>query len=269
MFEKMFIPVANCKEGRGIKRAILAFRNLGVESLILFHVQEGGLFFRKSGQSWFQCQLKEEFEKEGIEVKTETGNGHTATAIAERALFENVYAIYLKARKKWNIETLLLGSVSRDLLRLTDVPTFVHKKRPQIPPDGTGIRHRELVILYATDLEKASYRPLPYVKDFKGAKCYILHIRDRRADPISERMWKKRVDEELSDLEEELRADFTEVLSEQRIGDPATEVVNTSDRINADIIVMGRKEPSFFSAPMGSTAERIVNNSAASIFLVP
>jgi len=269
MFEKTLIPVANCEDGKELKRVIITLKDLGMNSVILFHVQEGGLLFGKKGLSWLKCSLKEDLEKEGLEVETLTGNGHTATAIAETALFENVYAVYLKARKKWNVETLFLGSVSRDILRLTDVPTFVHKIRPQIPVDGGAIRHRELVIVYATDLEKASYRPLPYLKEFKGAKCYILHIRKRRADPLSERMWKERVEEELSKLEEELRPDFGEVISEQRVGDPATEVLHTSERINADIIVMGRKEPSFFSAPMGSTAERIVNESAASIFLVP
>lgn len=268
MFERTLIPVAKGEKTEEIIKITDTLANLGMNSAVIFNVHEPESIFSKNSYSWFD-NMMEELEGAGLPVEAKTGTGHTASAIAEAAMFENADAVYMKTRRKWHIETMLLGSVSRDLLRMTEIPTFVHKVRPSLQEDREGIKKEGFTILYATDLGKASYRPLPYVKEFKGALCYILHIRDRRADPYSERRWKEKTDSELRIIEEELRPYYREVVSEQRIGNPATEVINTSERINADIVIMGRKPPTFFSAPMGSTAERIVNELKASIFLVP
>jgi len=268
MFEKTLIPVAYGERPEELRKAGTILKSLGASSVCLYHVNEPGSFFRGADLSWLTL-LAEALEETGLVVEIKMGDGHIASAIAETALLEGVDGIYMKAKRRWHIETMLLGSVSRDLLRLADVPVFVHKVRPRLPDDGAEPGHSDLAVLYATDLDETSARPLPYVMEFRGAWCHVLHVRGRMADPLAERVRREAVDEQLNAVAEELRPYFERVTAEQRIGDPAAQVLHVSDRIEADVVVLGRKSPAFLSAPMGYTAERIVTGSSASIFLVP
>lgn len=268
MFEKTLMPVAYGERPEEVGKAGGLLTNLGVRSTCLYHVNEPGSFFRGADLSWLTL-LAEALEETGLIVEVKTGEGHIASSIAETALLEGVDSIYLKAKRRWHIETMLLGSISRDLLRLADVPVFVHKVRPRLPDGGAELDRSDLTILYATDLDEASARPLPYVMEFQGAWCHLLHVRGRMADPTTEEVQREAVDKQLHAVAEELRPYFGRVTFEARIGNPAAEVLHVSDQIEADVIVLGRKSPAFLSAPMGDTAERIVTGSRASIFLVP
>ncbi|MDN5340649.1 MAG: hypothetical protein PWQ30_1758 [Euryarchaeota archaeon] len=268
MFEKTLIPVAYGERPEEVRKAGTILKTLGANSVCLYHVNEPGSFFRGADLSWLTL-LSEALEETGLVVEVKTGEGHIASAIAETALLEGVDGIYMKAKRRWHIETMLLGSVSRDLLRLADVPVFVHKVRPRLPDDGADPAQSDLNVLYATDLDEASARTLPYVMEFAGAWCHVLHVRGRMADPLAERVRREAVERELGTVAEELRPYFGRVTVEQQIGDPAAQVLYVSDQIEADVVVLGRKSAAFLSAPMGYTAERIVTGSRASIFLVP
>jgi nucleotide-binding universal stress UspA family protein len=268
MLEKVLIPVAYGERPEELRKAGKILKSLGASSVCLYHVNEPGSFFRGADLSWLTL-LAEALEESGLAVEVKMGDGHIASAIAETALLEGVDGIYMKAKRRWHIETMLLGSISRDLLRLADVPVFVHKIRPHLSDDGAEIDRSDLKILYATDLDEASTPPLPYVMEFRGAWCHVLHVRRRMADPLAERVRRETVDRELGTVAEKLHPYFGRVTIEQRIGDPAAEVLYVSDQIEADVVVLGRKSPAFLSAPMGGTAERIVTGSRASIFLVP
>lgn len=268
MFENTLIPVAYGERPEELRKIGETLKNFGARSICLYHVNESGSLFRGSDISWFML-LQEVLEEVGLAVEVKRGDGHIASSISEAALFQGCDEIYLKAKRRWHLRTILLGSISQDLLRLSDVPVFVHKIRPRLPDGGAGLSREDLIVLYATNLDAASVRPIPYIKEFHGARCHILHARERMADPATERRRRDAVAEELHALEEELHPYFGLVTSEQRIGDPATQVLHISDWINADVVVLGRKNPTFLSAPMGDTAERVVNESKASIFLVP
>ena len=268
MFEKMLIPVAYGERPEELRKVGKILKSLGASSVCLYHVNEPGSFFRGADLSWLTL-LSEALEETGLTVEVKMGGGHIASAIAETALLEGADGIYMKAKRRWHIETMLLGSVSRDLLRLADVPVFVHKVRPRLPDDGAEPDRSDLNVLYATDLDETSNRLLPYVMEFAGAWCHVLHIRGRMADPLAERVRREAVDRELGTVAEELRPYFERVTFEQRIGDPAGQVLYVSDQIEADVVVLGRRSAAFLSAPMGYTAERIVTGSKASIFLVP
>lgn len=269
MFEKTLIPVAYGERPEEIAKIGRFLRTFGSASICLFTVGESDSFFRGSDLSWLSI-LKEALEEVGVNVEMKTGSDHIASAIAEAALHGGVDEIYMKAKRRWQIRSILLGSVSRDLLRLTDTPVFVHKVRPLLPGKGEGFIGREdLIVLYATDFDEASNRSLPYVMEFRGGWCHILHVRGRQADPVSEQRKKNSVQKQLSSIGEELRPYFARVTSEERIGNPASEVLFVSEQISSDVIVLGRSRPAFLSSPMGDTAERIVNGSKASIFLVP
>ena len=268
MFENTLIPVAYGERPEELKKIGVTLKNFGASSVCLYHVHESGSFFRASDISWLML-LQEVLEEVGLSIEVKRGNGHIASSIVEAALFQGSDEIYLKAKRRWHLRTMLLGSVSRDLLRLSDVPVFVHKIRPRLPDGDEGLRHEDLIVLYATNLDETSARPIPYIKEFHGARCHILHVRNRMADPSTERRRRDTVAQDLQTMEEEITPYFKHVSTEQRIGDPSTQVLKVSEWLKADVVVIGRKKSTFFSAPMGGTAERIVNESKASIFMVP
>ena len=268
MLEKTLIPVAYGERAGELEKIGKFLEGLGTRSICLFHVNEPASLFRGTDPSWL-TRLAEALRETGLAVDVRMGDGHIASAIAEAALLEGVGGIFMKTKRRWHIETVLLGSVSRDLLRLSDLPVFVQKVRPRLAGDEGKPEHEDLKILYATDLDEASTRLLPYMMEFRGAWCHILHVRRRRADPMAERRREKAVDEELQRTAEDLRPYFERVTVEQRIGNPATQVLHVSEQIGADVIALGRRRQAFLSAPLGATAERIVTGSQASIFLVP
>ncbi|MFA5614713.1 MAG: universal stress protein [Methanoculleus sp.] len=268
MFKKTLIPVAYGERPGELGRIGKFLEDLGSRSICLFHVDEPASLFRGADPSWL-TRLAGALGETGLAVEVRRGDGHIASAIAEAALLEEVDGIFMKTKRRWHIETVLLGSVSRNLLRLSDVPVFIQKARPRLSSDGNEPGREDMKILYATDLDEASTRLLPYMMGFQGAWCHILHVRGRRADPAAERQRGKVVDEEMHRTAEDLRPYFDRVTTEQRIGNPATQVLHVSEQIGADVIALGRRRRAFFSAPLGATAERIVTGSKASIFLVP
>ncbi|RQD80861.1 MAG: universal stress protein [Methanocalculus sp. MSAO_Arc2] len=269
MFEKTLIPVAYGEKPEELEKIGKILRTFESQSICLIHVSEGSSFLSDSDDTWLK-ELKEILEEIGYTVEIRMGHDHIASAIADAALQEGVDEIYIKSKRRWHIETMLLGSIARDLVRLSDIPVFVHKLRPRLPGPEDGVISRlDLIILYATEFDEASIRPIPYLKDFRGARCHIVHIRQRRADPVSEQIQKDDIEKRLRAVEEELGPYYPEVTSEQRVGNPAKEILRIAEEIRADVIVLGRRRRAFLAAPMGETPEMIVIGSKASIFLVP
>src|SRR5690554_3973337 len=112
MFEKTLIPVAYGERPEEVRKAGKILKTLGANSVCLYHVNEPGSFFRGADLSWLTL-LSEALEETGLVVEVKTGEGHIASAIAETALLEGADGIYMKAKRRWHIETMLLGSVSR------------------------------------------------------------------------------------------------------------------------------------------------------------
>lgn len=269
MFEKTLIPVAYGERPEELEKVGKVLKSLGTTTISLFHVNEPGSLFRRTNPSWL-THLAEALEGVGLTVEINRGDGHIASTIAEAAITEGADGIYMKAKRRWHIETMLLGSVSRDLLRLADLPIFVQKVRPRLSSSEEESFHSNLRVLYATDLDETSARfLLPHIKGLQGAWCHVLHVRRRMADPTSELIQQDSVNRDLCTVAEELRSHFGRVTTEAKIGNPASQVLHVSEQIEADIITLGRRKPAFFSVPMGKTAERIVIGSKASIFLVP
>lgn len=268
MFEKTLVPVAFGEKPEELRKTGQFLKGMGARLVCLYHVDDAGSLFPGSDIPWL-CLLQEALEEAGLATEVLRGSGPVAQSIAETALFQGCDAIYLKAKRRWHLSTTLLGSVAQDLLRISDVPVFVHKARPGLPDGGDGIHRDELVVLYATGLDVGTIRPLPFLREVGGARCHILHVRDRMADSSTDRRMRDVTGDKLRMVTDDLAAYYGQVSSEQRIGVPATQVLHVAERLEVDVIVLGRNTPAFLSAPMGETGEMVVNASKASVCLVP
>ncbi|HDR72995.1 MAG TPA: universal stress protein, partial [Methanoculleus sp.] len=108
MFEKTLVPVASGERPGELRKIGSILKSLGSGSVCLFHVNEAVSFFRGSDLSWLG-PLAQALEDAGLSVEMKTGTGHIASAIAEAALMEGVDAVYMKAKRRWHLETMLLG----------------------------------------------------------------------------------------------------------------------------------------------------------------
>ena len=268
MFEKTLVPVAFGERPEELRKVGLFLKHMGARSVCLYHVDDAVSLLPGSDIPWL-LHLQAALEEVGLATEVLRGNGPVAQSIAETALFQGCDAIYLKAKRRWHLPTTLLGSVAQDLLRISDVPVFVHKTRPCLADGGVGMLRDELVVLYATDLDAVTIRPVPSLRGFGGARCHILHVRDRMADSVTDRRMRDATGDKLRTAADDLSAYFGQVSSEQRIGEPATQVLHVAERLGADVIVLGRNTPAFVPAPMGETGEIVVNASKASVYLVP
>lgn len=268
MFERTLVPVAYGERPEELRTIGVMLKNYGVRSVCLYHVDESGSLFPGSDLPWLML-LQEALEEVGLATEVKRGTGSVAPSIAETAMFQGCDGICLRGKRRWHLQTTRLGGVAQGLLRISDVPVFVHKIPPHLPDGEEGRGRDERIVLYVTSLDAASVRPLPCLMEFGGARCHVLHVRERVDDPSTDHMRRDAIDDALNTVLRDLSPYFDRVSSEQRIGAPARQVLHVAERLKADVIVLGRDTPEFLSGPMNDPAELIVNASKASVCLVP
>lgn len=204
---------------------------------------------------------------QGIAHKEYVENGAVTEVLHEFADKWKIDLIVLGTHGRRGLQKLLLGSVAEDIFRhapcpvMTIGPQVIHRMGPE------DLRH----ILYATDFGEDAGRALPYalsLAEEHHAKLTLLHAAPPEPDVVQ--LWdalpaiekaeaQARAEAELRRLIPEDAALVTHPDYQIEFGDPASVIVNTANRIDADVIVLGVKRPMPLSTHLHSgTAYRVV-----------
>jgi nucleotide-binding universal stress UspA family protein len=264
LFKSVLFPVTSKYTLSEIEARVSFISSLGANTYKLLHVLQNG------------DESKEKALKRlshTAEILKETGNtfyamvteGLPAKEISRIASMENLDYIYIPGKSKNIIRRSLLGSTANDVVRLTEKPTFVHKKRPNI-----WKQEPLRTVIFATDFGEAAGRALPYVMELAKhiEKVVILNVGGRSADPQTEKKRLQYVDGKLEYLKEQLSTCYALVEMHARIGFPGR-VIHEYSKHDTDLVVIGRFNMSPFSKVMGSTAEYVTSNVNCSILLIP
>ncbi len=265
MFNRILQPVDLGESISEIKIKSSFVNRLSDKEIILVHVLNPGLGSEDQAKSRLY-HISDELNKIGINTRVRLCSGHVASEIVKTALDEEAGMIYLPASKKNFLVSTLMGSTTHDVLRLTEVPVFVHKQRPVI----TKTESLKRVIL-ATDFQEAAQRAWPYVKmlgDFIP-ELIILHVGERAADPYTEQVRRENVQARLNELKEKFKDDFDSIRQLTRIGSPARHIIEAVDDTDAELVVLGRLNEPFLSRIMGSTCSRVASSVKSSVLLIP
>ncbi|WP_028573022.1 universal stress protein [Desulfonatronum lacustre] len=237
----------------------------GGREIVLVHVMNPGLGDKDMVQSRL-AHLADELNQVGIQAKSVVTQGHVASEITRTAMELAADVIYLPASRKNVLVSSLLGSTTEDVIRLSDIPVFIHKQRPVLV--RTEKVHN---IVFATDFRKAASRVWLYVRMLGRfvSKLTILHVGERASDPDTEQLRRENVEMLLNELRAKFTDDFQEVALISRIGSPAKHIIDVVEQIQADLVVLGRLNEPFPSKLLGSTCSRVTSGVSSSVLLIP
>lgn len=265
MFEKALFPVELSQTMEEILVRVKFAGQLGTRHLHLLHVLSPGLGNRKQALRKlddFGVMLR----SFGYGISLDVQEGFPPTLICETARENDIDFIFLPWREKTKMYRAFLGSTAKDVVRLTDKPTFVFKYHPQ-SVEGDAIKR----VLYPTDFGQAAERAEPFVRALGNpdSKLILVHVGERAADPFSEERRTTEAVQRLMALKESFASCFQSVEIHQTTGVPGKKIIKRAKENDAHLIVMGRFNDSPLRKIMGTTAVEVADKVRCSLLLIP
>jgi nucleotide-binding universal stress UspA family protein len=200
-----------------------------------------------------------------LRIDTRVRSGSPAFEIALTGQEEAADFIYFPWKRKNWIQRTLIGSTTRDVIRLSNLPVFVFKQR-LVDTSADAFR-----ILYPTAFKETDRYVIPYL-EYSGLSAddlILLHVRDRAPDPTAERRQQEWCNRNLERLSTEVRDNYRQVESREGVGNPRKVIPRTARREGISLLVLGKSDQEdALSAMMGSVAEEVANSAPCSVFIV-
>ncbi|MFW5738295.1 MAG: universal stress protein [Spirochaetota bacterium] len=201
----------------------------------------------------------------GIGVELLVKSGSPALEITRTAWEIGAGFIYFPYKRKSWIQQTLVGSTTKDVIRLTSLPVFVFRQRLASAPDDP------LRIVYPTAFGDTDREAVPYLQypGLAAEQLILLHVRERAPDPAAERRRRETCDANLQRLSDEVAGNYAGVSSLQIVGNPRRAIPRVARRENAGLLVVGKSDRSGgLSAVMGSVAGELAKSAPCSVFIV-
>lgn len=266
MFQSALIPIS-FRESTAKLRGLFEFLHyFGTQRAELLHVISSGHGERNLRRLETVRELLLE-NADGIEVATRVTSGSAAMEISRvaREIGASFVSVPWK-RKNW-LQRTLVGSTTKDIIRLSDHPLFIYK--------GFGTRSVgekvPFVVLYATALGGSDETVLPFLNwsGLAADPVVLVHVGPRAPDPVAEERRKEEVDESLRRLAERCNGSSGEVEMLNLTGSPGRAIRQAARRRQANLLVIGKSERSAgLTGSLGSTAATIAYNASQSVFIV-
>ncbi len=261
MFGRGLVPVS-LRESSSRLTAMLGFlRSLGCEEALLLHVVSGASGNRSRRRLEALCAEVDA----GIPLDTKVVAGSPATEIVRCARTDGADFIAIPwTRKNW-LQRTLVGSTTRDVVRLSDHPVFIYK--------NDRVEETAPTVLYATALGQGDELVLPLFESagIRADRLILLHVGRRAPDPPAEQSRKAAVITSLDELARRCEAMVPDRTVDPRdvTGSPRQQIVRTARRENADLVVLAKSERTGeLSDILGSTAEAVAYNARQSVLIV-
>lgn len=265
MFETALFPL-NFNETESRIEEMLAFLgHFGTRHVYLLHVVEFGVAAAGRAERHLR-RIEKTVREKGLEPRVLVRNGSAANEIVRAAEEEEAdYICFTWKRKSW-IQRSILGSTTKDVIRLSDKPVFVQKRGRPVPEPG------RMSVLYATDFQATDANVSPYLR-FSGLaakQLWLIHVGERAPDPQAEANRTALVQDNLERLANEFSENFEQCDIISTVGNPRREVVREARRLGADLIVLGKADVrGTLGAVLGSTAEEMPHSAKSSVLIIP
>jgi len=196
-------------------------------------------------------KLVQDFSEAGIEVETTLRQDHRPhTALLSLAEEHETDLIVAGTHSKWGLERLVLGSTAEELIRNSTCPVLTVGPHAKLPPEGPLVFR---TIVYATDFSsqaaKAAIFALSFAQD-SGAHIYLCHIAAESASQEEQVSLDARFKTALNRMIPESVFEWCTPETVVRHGDPAPAILELAEKVNADLIVLGARNASFWLTPI-------------------
>ena len=201
----------------------------------------------------------------GMTIDVRVRSGSPAFEISLTAREEGADFIYFPWKRKNWIQRTLVGSTTKDVIRLSNLPIFVFKQRRARATDDA------FRILYPTNFKDTDRYVVAYLQ-YRGLaadELVLLNVHDRAPDPTAESRQESWCRENLSRLTGEVEENFREVEPVAMTGSPRRVIPRVARRNGTDLVILGKSDQeSALSAMLGSVAEEVANSAPCSVFIV-
>ena len=279
MFEKVLIPTDFSKHARKVVEC--AGEIPGVKEIVLLSVISRSAITRV----WDPVAEIKEVEKKlieekkfiaapGIDVKVRAVSvleGEVASAIQKVAEEEKVSLVAMGARGKSLISSVLLGSVSRNVLRFGDTHLLV--MRYKVLEDGDMEKHcaRLLAkVLFPTDFSQPAEVALSFLKNIPGIGELIL------LNVVSTGETEEEIDakvaeatQKINEISDELAKGGMKVTSKVIVGHPVDEIRSFAEKEDVSLIALSSQgSVAIKKGRIGSTAYDVANSAARPVLIL-
>jgi nucleotide-binding universal stress UspA family protein len=279
MFEKVLIPTDFSKHARKVVEC--AGEIPGVKEIVLLGVISRSVITRV----WDPVAELREVEKKlieekkfiaapGIDVKVRAVSvleGEVANAIQKVAEEEKVSLVAMGARGKSLISSVLLGSVSRNVLRFGDTHLLV--MRYKVLEDGNMEKHCARIlakVLFPTDLSQPAEVALSFLKNIPGIGELIL------LNVVSTGETEEEIDakvaeatQKINEISDELAKGGMKVTSKVIVGHPVDEIRSFAEKEDVSLIALSSQgSVAIKKGRIGSTAYDVANSAARPVLIL-
>ena len=192
-------------------------------------------------------KLQRDFSASGIDVHTTLPEGHPPhQALLRFARQHEPELIVAGTHSRGGLERLVLGSTAEELIRNAACPVLTVGPHARCPGPGP-LAFRTIV--YATDFSvqasKAAVYALSFAQD-SGAHLYFCHIAAAEATAAENKELDAMFNAALNKMIPESVYEWCSPQTVVRHGHPAAAILELADNVNADLIVLGARNASFW-----------------------
>lgn len=192
-------------------------------------------------------RLEKDFAAAGIEARTSLPEGHRPhVALLKLAREHDTDLIVAGTHSKWGLERLLVGSTAEELIRNSFCPVLTVGPHAKQPAEGPLVFR---TIVYATDFSpeaaKAAVFALSFAQD-SGAHIYFCYVARSESTPEEKKTADATFKAQLSKMIPESTYEWCSPETVVEHGDAAESILELAERVQADLIVLGARNASFW-----------------------
>jgi nucleotide-binding universal stress UspA family protein len=192
-------------------------------------------------------RLEREFVAAGVEARTSLPEGHRPhVALLKLAREHDTDLIVAGTHSKWGLERLLVGSTAEELIRNSPCPVLTVGPHARQPAEGPLVFR---TIVYATDFSgeaaKAAVFALSFAQD-SGARIYFCYVAGADTTPEQRKALDAPFKTALAKMIPESTYEWCSPETVVEHGDAAEGILKLANRVNADLIVLGARNASFW-----------------------
>ncbi len=263
VFDCVLLPVSFRERDTKLKEMIAFLAHLGTNRVVLLHVSAGVV--TAATEAKLQELAAKLADAGGPRIDSRARSGSPAFEITTIAGEEAVDFIYIPWKRKSWIQRTLVGSTTRDVIRLSELPVLVSKHTRS---GGAGRRFR---VLYPTSFSDTDRYVVPYLatRGLAADELILLTVRDRAPDPTADNREHRARVANLERLAHEVQENYKAVTELELIGNPRRDIPRVARRRDVDFLILGKSDRTdALAAMMGSVAEEVANSAPCSVFIV-
>ena len=266
MLQTALVKVSLKEPPGRVVEMLAALRSFGTQEAHLVHVRTAASRVFPEKKRSRLAILREKAEALGLIVEVHVLHGHVSTRVLQAAWQLNTDYIAIAWVHKAVLRQALLGSIDGDIVRMSDSPVFIFKRR------FLGRTERLDSVLYATGFQATDRKVMPYLKDkgFHARAMYMLHVGDRAPDPATDKARREKVLDNLSRLANNCAHAYESVETLEIVGPVGRTIVKTAKAKGVDLVIVGKVDhPDMFKKLTGSVADHLPHRAPCSVFIIP